>query len=172
MTYKTHIAFAESIALPPALLLYAHDLITYIDLQNFVMAVALAALLPDLDHMNSYISKKIPLFSFIVTLFAKHRGFTHSMRGVFAVYFGMTTAIATHIIPLPIAIGIMTGYPLHILGDAMTIRGISNFCCGKKLVIFPKTLRFPTGSFKEQLYFLLFSGLIGLEIWFIRPSLL
>ncbi|WP_201334276.1 MULTISPECIES: metal-dependent hydrolase [unclassified Nitratiruptor] len=172
MTYKTHIAFAESVAVPPILVLYTQNAISYFDLQNFIIAVAVAALLPDLDHLHSYISKKIPILPFIITLFAKHRGFTHSLKGIISVYILTMLAFIPHIIPLSIAAGIMIGYPLHILGDAMTTRGISNFCCGKKLLILPKPLRFSTGSFKEHLYFLFFSGLIGLEIWLINPSLL
>ena len=171
MTFKTHIAFAESIALPPALYGYTHHLLSLEELKLYATAVAVGALLPDIDHTNSYISKRVPLIPQILAFYTKHRGFTHSAMGIIFIGMLLTILVLSKFLSSILAIGFFVGYTLHILGDAMTVSGIKDFCCGKGLYLLPKFLRFKTGSWAENIYFLIFSSLALFEISLVQPKL-
>ena len=163
MTYKTHIAFAGMIALYPLYEMQTHHLLSSSELPSVLGALALGAVAPDIDHTRSYISNKVPILPYILSFYTKHRGFTHSALGALVIALLLYLLhIFTHLKALPLS-AFWFGYLLHIAGDALTLSGIKNFCCNKSLYLFPKFLRFKTGSPKELFFFTLFSTIAGYE---------
>ncbi len=163
MTYKTHITFAGMVALYPLHLLQTHHIIQDAELPTLLGALALGAVTPDIDHTRSYISNRVPILPYILAFYTKHRGFTHSALGVLVVALLLYLLHLFMHIHSTVLIAFWFGYLLHIAGDALTLSGIKNFCCNKSLYLFPKFLRFKTGSLKELLFFTLFSAIAGYE---------
>jgi len=170
MTFRTHIAFATTVALPPLIYLHSIHAITAQEFISLIVTISIGSLLPDLDHTQSYISKKVPLISQIIAFFTSHRGFTHSISGIIAATVTFTAIALFFSLPLVWVVGFMVGYVLHILGDAMTVSGVK-VCCGYKIYLVPKALRFRVGSDKEKIYFAIFSALISLETLFAVSTL-
>ncbi len=170
MTFKTHIVFAEMVALPPILYLYAHHQCNFTELKLYAASVAVGALLPDIDHANSYISKRVPIIPELLSLYTKHRGFTHSLLGMIVVLTLVVAASLFFHVQALVALGFGIGYVLHIAADALTVSGIKNFCCNKTLYLAPKPLRCKTGSIGENIYFLIFSALLFVEYSFVDPD--
>ena len=170
MTFKTHIAFAEMLALPPMLYLYSHHQSSFTELKLYAASVAVGALLPDIDHANSYISKRVPIIPTLLSLYTKHRGFTHSLVGVVVILALLTAANLFFHLQTILAIGFGIGYILHIAADALTLSGIKNFCCNKNLYLAPKPFRCKTGSMGENIYFFIFSGILFIEYSFVDPN--
>lgn len=91
-----------------------------------VVLAGVASLLPDIDHVGSYLGRRLWFISYPLSPFVSHRGVTHSGLIVLA----MITA-AYYFLPEPrtsilanwVAAGI-TGYTAHIIGDAMTRSGV------------------------------------------------
>lgn len=112
MLWRTHLLFG---------ILCGLFLSPYLDLSPYYYysLVALGALLPDLDHSNSYISKKIKPISFILNFFLKHRGILHSFIFSIIVFIISKNIIGIYSYPLFI------GYFSHILIDAFTKEGIN-----------------------------------------------
>jgi membrane-bound metal-dependent hydrolase YbcI (DUF457 family) len=83
----------------------------------------LAFSLPDIDHENSKISRKLPIISWFTTLMCKHRGITHSIVGL-----SIPFMIAVYLpFGMELAYGIVIGYVSHLFGDMCTPRGIPLF---------------------------------------------
>lgn len=81
----------------------------------------LGSLLPDIDHKNSKISKKLKLTRFIARLFAGHRSLFHNPLTYAAVYAILRYSrpdLARFLIPLFMGIG------THLFLDALTPMGI------------------------------------------------
>ena len=163
MTYKTHIAFGGTLALYPLYELQLHHIVTHDQVPSLLGALALGAVAPDIDHTRSYISNKVPLLPYLLSLYTKHRGFTHSALGLLIVALILYLLYIFAHFQATSLVAFWTGYLLHIVGDALSVSGIRNFCCNKSLYLFPKFLRFKTGSLKEFVYFLLFSALAAYE---------
>ncbi|MGL5329937.1 MAG: metal-dependent hydrolase [Peptostreptococcaceae bacterium] len=111
MTYKTHIlggmvtGYTVAYALP-----LSQRLI-------FTAVAGIGALLPDIDHKESFIRKFIWVFPKI-----RHRGHTHSLYGLLI--------FSLIIIPFSIntlTTGLICGYMSHILLDAFTVSGVRLF---------------------------------------------
>lgn len=170
MIYKTHMAFANVVSLPIATtLIKTGHITTLLSFVTFMCIVSFASLFPDIDERGSKLSQNFPfnILSFFLTLFVKHRGFTHNFCGIF---FLALLPLIVGLIALPLNLAIIyilpwtLGYILHILGDAMTISGVVNFFCGKwfgmkkqfKLYSIPKFLRFRTFSMKETIFYFIF----------------
>ncbi len=102
------------------------------------MAAAIGGLLPDLDHPESVLGRRLPLLSVPLANTFGHRGMTHSLGAVLvmlAVLIGITTAyhwntVAWLVPPL------IVGYLSHILGDAMTPSGVPLFWPRKRTYSF------------------------------------
>ena len=163
MTYKTHIAFAATVGLYPLYLLQNHGVLEQAQLSTLTGLFFVGAIAPDIDHTRSYISQRIPILPHLIAFYTRHRGFTHSALGLTFLALVLSVAHFTLEIDKSPLIAFWFGYLLHIAGDALTLSGIKNFCCGKTLYLFPKFLRFKTGSPKELLFFTLFSALTGYE---------
>lgn len=157
MTYKTHIAFATTFVLYPIHELWHHTIITHEQIPQLLGIVALGAIAPDIDHTRSYISNKVPVLPYLFAFYTKHRGFTHSAIGLTVVALLLYLFhLFLHIDAIKL-IAFWVGYLLHIVGDSLSVSGIRDFCCNVSLHLFPKLLRFKTGSFKELVYFQIFS---------------
>lgn len=147
MTYKTH-ALAGALAGG--------------FLGGVVGAIAggISALLPDLDHKDSFISRRLFFLSFFMAKLG-HRQFTHSILGV--LLFAAITAISFSYFQIAhLVIPAVAGYFSHLVIDAFTLAGVPFF--------YPKRKRYtlglvPTNSLLE--IFLFRPALIGLGIFLI-----
>ena len=125
------------------------------------MAAAIGGLLPDLDHPESVLGRRLPLISVPLARTFGHRGMTHSLGAVMVmltVLVSMTTAyhwstVAWLIPPL------IVGYLSHILGDAMTPSGIPLFWPRKRTYSFNL---FKTFSWQETVSVAAFTFLVVL----------
>lgn len=85
------------------------------------LAAALGGLLPDIDHPESVIGRRVRIISVPLASIFGHRGFTHSLLAV-----ALIGAIAVHLtlqgqsLLLPICVG----YLSHLLGDALSASGV------------------------------------------------
>ena len=158
MIYKTHVAFAEAIMFSP-FILEKFGIITketniwnnfYLaEIAVFVLIIAIAALLPDLDEEESWLSKKIPFVSYF-TGKLQHRGLTHYLiTPILILLIGILVIPSTQYILLYI---VVIAYTLHIVGDAFTKSGIPNgfYPLKIKFVMLPKAFRFRTYGFVER----------------------
>jgi inner membrane protein len=130
--YKYHLLFSTLIFIIIKLYYdYSLGLIAFI-------ACIFAALLPDIDHPNSKISKKLFLISWILNFFLRHRGLTHSFICLGLILFG-TTFFHSH----EITYGILIGYGSHLLGDMSTTMGVPLFWPKTTMIRIPIIWRFP-----------------------------
>ncbi|MBW0282203.1 MULTISPECIES: metal-dependent hydrolase [Shewanella] len=84
--------------------------------------VAIASLLPDIDHPESKLGRRIKPISTILSLFS-HRGITHSLWAVGL----MVWLLASHQADSIASQALVIGYLSHLLGDAVTPAGIRPF---------------------------------------------
>lgn len=166
MTYKTHFNFGVLLSLLIINMKYRSPL-EYI---LCILIAGIAALIPDFDHKNSYISNKVSpiwlivLFIYVIiyfdimsllililwlviTYFSKHRTFSHSLLGLimFILPFMGTKLL------YPVFIG----YTSHLLSDMLTVEGIPLFYPFNKIKI--KLLKIKCNSpFERLLMIILF----------------
>ena len=113
MQAKTHLMFAFLASLFFVYLIPA--MVFYIPL------ILLGGLLPDLDHPNSKLGRKIWPLSKLFNLIFGHRGFFHSLLFVIIIF--ILVSYFSTIFAFAISIGILT----HLLSDALTISGVAFF---------------------------------------------
>lgn len=139
MMLKTHVAFGFFLSLL---------IIKNINLTNpllFMVITISAAIIPDIDHLSSFVSKKLELLSGVLTLFFKHRGVLHSFFVIFIVSF------LIYLKNQEVAIATLTGYSSHVILDALTKKGVRPFYPLKtKIKGF-----FKTNSLLENILFLI-----------------
>ncbi|MGE5478674.1 MAG: metal-dependent hydrolase [Bacteroidales bacterium] len=104
-------------------------------------AAVLGALLPDIDHPQSWAGRKLRIISVPLALVVGHRGITHSALAVAGCLAAMVL-LGTGWMAAPIAIG----YLSHLLADSLTPSGVP--------FLWPSRRRFTlnvceTGSFIE-----------------------
>lgn len=94
-----------------------------------VSGAALGSLLPDLDHPNSRIGRRLPSLSKITYNAFGHRGFTHTLfalilfvTGLF--FLGKIIPNEFMLLYPSLVIGLASGYASHLLLDALTMSGI------------------------------------------------
>lgn len=93
-----------------------------------LVPVALAsALLPDLDHPNSLLGRRLPWISGPLSCLFGHRGFTHSLLAVGAGIWGLAQVQAPGMISGAVKDALIVGYLSHLLGDWLTPAGIPLF---------------------------------------------
>lgn len=130
MLYKTHIAGGLALGY------IAFNNINMLDVNIMesksllivTSGLTLGSLFPDIDHKNSYLSRKIRPISFVTSKIFKHREFTHSIVGTISVAFLLNVilekvgveAITADIFLKAFTIGVVS----HILLDMMTISGV------------------------------------------------
>lgn len=151
MTFKSHIALGVIGGLTLGIVTPLKNISEFYTI--YMPLIALGSVLPDIDEPRSFIGRKLPIISHIVSLTFTHRGFTHFL-----------------ICPLLIAIiagiflenyrfyvyGICFGMFMHQIGDMLTKSGIPYYFFPFKVdgVLLPKFLRFRTGSLIEKLIFI------------------
>lgn len=104
---------------------------------------AIGGLLPDIDHPNSTISRKLFLLRLLI-FWIPHRTFTHS---IWASLLMLLPAFFIH----PLLICLWAGYTLHIAADMMTFQGIPILypLAGYHFFLLPRGLRIYTGGMFE-----------------------
>lgn len=90
-----------------------------------IAAGAIGGLIPDIDHKNSNLSKKVPVLSWIVRLFAGHRGLFHCPL----LYVLLAAILYSFLLPEMEwwrygFYGLFAGIFSHLLLDSCTIHGI------------------------------------------------
>ncbi|RDU65040.1 metal-dependent hydrolase [Helicobacter sp. MIT 14-3879] len=113
--------------------------------------ILLGSIFPDIDEPKSFIGKKLPIISKIVSLSFSHRGFTHFL--IFPLIFIIIGIISNNYTTSLCLFAFSYGIILHQLGDMLTISGIPHYffpISNKKVVILPKLLRFKTGGSVEK----------------------
>jgi inner membrane protein len=109
-----------------------------------------AGLLPDIDHPQSALGRKLPFISVPLSAIFGHRGFTHSLLAVAIVagtliyFMGDPVYRQWYWAIAPLCVG----YLSHILGDLLTSSGVPLFYPHKRKY----TLNaFTTGDIKEKI---------------------
>jgi inner membrane protein len=108
---------------------------------SYYGGVMLGSLLPDIDHPQSYLGRRLWILSAPINKLFGHRGFTHSLLSLFLL--GTATAVWWANNPLFFG-GLLLGYLSHLLGDMTTISGVP--------LLYPKKTRykfFPKRWFKR-----------------------
>ena len=148
MRYYTHLAFSFLVGI---------FLIKYLSIYNQILFIVLFmgfSLLPDIDKVQSKVSSKIKVVSFIVRFFLGHRGLMHSIWIPILLY------LLVFMFSFEIAIAISFGYLSHLILDGLTPSGVKLLWpLKKKLKGFIRT-----GSLTEYLVFVL---LIILDVYFL-----
>lgn len=169
MTFRSHIALG---LLGGFALTYAPNIVPYSESEiiSVLPLIALGSVFPDIDEPNSFIGKKIPVFSHIVSSLFGHRGFTH-----FLLFPVILISLGLYVIPL-FSLWVYAfcfGIVMHQIGDMMTKSGIPSYffpfsygILKHRAVLAPSFLRFRTGSGTEMFFVLpLLLSLIALVIW-------
>lgn len=165
MNYKNHIRTGIIINTVFLNIYLKKDLFDFI-INNIDYTVALyigtsiGAVLPDIDHKQSFISKKIKFFRYIVSSLLKHRYFTHSISFLVVLsipYFVLLNFFYIDPFLKFMYIGIIIGSFSHILMDMFIGNGVALFYPFKKKKIY--FLKIKSNSFLEKLFihFLIFS---------------
>lgn len=148
MMLKTHLAFSF--------------LLSFLITKNFnitnpwlFIATAMAAsMLPDLDHLKSFIGKKLEFIAITINFFFKHRGILHNLILITIICFFI------YLQNKEIAIAVLVGYTSHLILDALTKKGIQP--------LYPLKLRikgfFKTKSFLEEILFLILIAAIVYQL--------
>ena len=154
MVYKTHIAVSLSLGFMP----YTTGLVELYSAYDILILLSLMpifALMPDLDEPNSYLSNRTPIIPHLITLFTKHRAFTHQFRATIILILAPMLLVNFLYIDIARFIpGLYLAYLGHILGDSFTKGGIKRLFYPFSVKTFyglPKSLRFKTGSWVESI---------------------
>ncbi|MDN4491952.1 metal-dependent hydrolase [Ureibacillus aquaedulcis] len=94
-----------------------------------ICGALLGSLLPDIDHRNSYIGRKLKIASFIISKTLGHRSVVHTPLVIFAfsaLLFSFSNGLTGPVQDLSnsFVIGLSSGMWSHLLLDMMTKRGI------------------------------------------------
>jgi inner membrane protein len=127
---------------------------------------ALAALLPDIDHPQGGIRRKLGCLGNLVFGRLKHRGLTHTLIAIVAVGAAAFTA-------LPPLIGevVVLAYFSHILADMLTVSGLPVFWpySNESYHLMPKRFCLTTNTLPEHLISLGLVVAIGSQIRLLTP---
>jgi len=170
MTAKGHLALA-----------FLPGLIISVNFDNqtgylFLSSVAIGSLFPDIDEPNSYISRKLKIFSeSLKILGVGHRTITHYL--IFSLFIAslsfLTDSLSLKIFILGFAFGIL----MHDVGDMLTKGGIKGFFYPflreKTIRLLPKKIAFYTGSVIEYgvIFVLLIFDLYLYYIFYLKELL-
>ena len=148
MLARTHIAagFLAGLALMPYLQIKGKAL--------FMFIVLLGALMPDIDHPNSKLGRKLGIISSMLRFIFGHRKLFHSLLFVILIsllgyYFNNEAGIALFI-----------GCTTHLIADSVTKQGLNIFY---PISSFHVSGFIETGGFYETLLFLILLILIAVK---------
>lgn len=96
---------------------------------TLVAGAYIGSLIPDIDHPNSFLGKKVKIISVVINKIFGHRGITHTplicfLFGALLLLLGSYFNGLSQIIYSQFAIGIIVGYLSHLIMDGFTISGI------------------------------------------------
>jgi len=151
MRYYTHAALGASLGYITARIAGVPPVYT-------IPAAALGSLVPDIDHPNSWISKRIPLWTHLLKTIQgdkkgalSHRGAVHSIYGFLA--FALITSIIFALFArgyYPVLLALNLGYFSHLyLADIFFDGGVHLFSLKKRAKLPPTRTFFKTGSTAE-----------------------
>lgn len=106
------------------------------------LAAAVGGLLPDLDHPESALGRRLRLISVPLSALVGHRGVTHSLLAI-VVLLGCLIVVTTQPVYSPLAWSVAplcVGYLSHLVGDALTPSGVP--------LLWPNKRRFSLNLFK------------------------
>ena len=153
MTFRSHILLG---VIAGYSLSYMPNIVPYSEAEIFSMLgiVALGAVAPDVDEPNSYIGKKLPIFSHFVSGLFGHRGFTHFLLFPILLLLGGIYFFPSY---KEYIYAFCFGVFMHQVGDMLTKSGIPSyffpFSYGSlkhKAVLLPYPLRLKTGGKVEM----------------------
>lgn len=157
MTAKGHMIL--SIPITVVSMHFAQDIFfemnfSKMDLILFYFFVLVGSVFPDIDEPESFIGRKLPIFSNILSLFVSHRGITHFMI-IPIVVFILAYFENDYRIKI-ILVGLGVGIFAHSIGDMLTKGGVVGyffpFFRKTKVALLPSFLRFYTNSITEHLF--------------------
>ena len=165
MMGHTHALIGSGLALGMALE-------THADARTTLMLVAIgavAALIPDIDHPQGGIRRKLGCLGNLLFGRLKHRGITHTLIALVAVAAAAFTAL-----PPIIGVVVTIAYLSHILADMLTVSGLPVFWPYKKdsYHLMPKRFCMTTNTWPEHLISLGLVVLIGSQIPLFIPHFL
>ena len=111
MLFKTHLMFGIFAII--LMISFVNDKII------FVIIALIATIIPDIDHSDSKLGRKLIFRPF--QFFIRHRGMVHSFT--IAIFISILIAIFFPIVSL----GFFLGYSVHLLCDSFTREGIEPF---------------------------------------------
>ncbi len=150
MNFKTHLAFGILLGL------VIFPFIEGIHWLVFFPIVILGALLPDIDHPDSKLGKKIGIFSRLANLLGGHRGITHSIFPLIAL-----PGLVWYLFGLPYGLALFIGYFSHLLIDSINPKGV-NFM--NPVTTWHMRGFIETGSVGEWVVFVIVIIAIGLKV--------
>lgn len=125
LTKDTHILGGITLALLLERICLPHiDILSFkgtMDILVFYTSAISGSLIPDIDKTNSYIGKRLPYISKMVSKTFKHRTLTHSIIFVFSMYYILYYLSINKSITFGITVGILS----HILLDMLNFQGVS-----------------------------------------------
>lgn len=119
MTYRTHLLGGAALA--AAAMTYVAPQTT-LEVGLYYGMALVGALLPDLDHPNSWVSRKVGILNYPFRALG-HRGATHSLLAVLIVFCVMGGVFGGSVA----TIGLTLGYLSHLLLDMLNPRGVPLF---------------------------------------------
>lgn len=148
MTFKSHIALGVIGGLSLGYLTPVSELKNYYTI--VLPLIALGSVMPDIDEPRSFIGRKLPGVSHLISLTFTHRGFTHFLICplLIAIIAGLFLNEARFYV-YALAFGMF----MHQVGDMLTKSGIPYYFFPFKgrAVLLPKVLRFYTGGVIERI---------------------
>ena len=140
-----------------------------------VPLAALGGVLPDIDHPQAWIGRRVPGVSHLIRMVFGHRGGTHSLLAVALCSWGLWSLAARQGLPaspfgpyLGSAItALLIGYLSHLAADGLTKSGIPLLWPLQKR--FRSPLAFTTGTWVEYLVAWSFVGLVGWRFFNLLP---
>lgn len=86
------------------------------------------SVLPDIDHPESWISRRLWFASWMVHPFLSHRGLTHSALALLLIFIGWGMAMTSPEIPIRFewvhGLALLGGYASHLVADLLTPQGV------------------------------------------------
>lgn len=138
----------------------------------FYIGLFIGTIFPDIDEPESFIGRKFPIFSNLLSIFVEHRGVTHLLFIPILILFinyHFVDDIHSKIVIYAFAIGIFC----HDCGDLFTKGGIRGFFYPffptLTFGLLPRAFRFYTGSFVEFLFNIL---LIAINVYIFYPKII
>ncbi|UDG80542.1 metal-dependent hydrolase [Candidatus Annandia pinicola] len=124
MKYSGHFIFALSTIIIVNKIYFFNNFCKIIFFKS-ILGCIFTCFLPDLDHPNSIIGKKLKYISILFYKLFGHRGFTHSILSIIIFYYILNLIILLNIKISNYLIYFMTiGYTSHIIADMFTYQGV------------------------------------------------